>query len=335
MRYVVASFTAAFICLSANLAAAEPVKLKLSFFTSDRSQIYQTLVKPFVDAVNAAGNGLVHIEVFFSGAISSVQSQQPQLVSDGTADLAFIVPGRTPERFYDTTLLELPGLFHSSSEASLAYTQLAGNRALSGYDDFYVVCALVSGPESIHSRKPIATLADLKGLTIRVNNSAEADVLQKFGAIPVLLAINQANEALSKGIIDGTTAPPFILFEFGLDRVTTHHFMIGLGGAPTALVMNRKKFESLPQEAQSIIKKYSGEWLIDQSSGHLDALDREVVKTLEADPRRKVTFPTDADAMTIHSAYEQVIAAYAESSDYSRKLLARVRAELARLHTTD
>lgn len=35
------------------MTAAEPVILELSFFTSDRSNIYQCQIKPFVDAVNA------------------------------------------------------------------------------------------------------------------------------------------------------------------------------------------------------------------------------------------------------------------------------------------
>ena len=35
------------ICLSPTLSAADPINLKLSFFTSDRSQIYQMSVKPF------------------------------------------------------------------------------------------------------------------------------------------------------------------------------------------------------------------------------------------------------------------------------------------------
>ena len=73
-------------------AAADPIDLKLSFFTSDQSAIYQASIKPFVDAVNTAGKNLVHVTVYFSGAISPVQSKQPQLVSDGGADLALIVP---------------------------------------------------------------------------------------------------------------------------------------------------------------------------------------------------------------------------------------------------
>ena len=58
-------------------ASADPIRLKLSFFTSDRSVAYQTAVKPFVDAVNSEGKGCVEIEVYFSGTLGSAAQAAP------------------------------------------------------------------------------------------------------------------------------------------------------------------------------------------------------------------------------------------------------------------
>jgi len=335
MFHVACRVTAAGLLLLPALAAADPINLKLSFWSSDRSRIYEASIKPFVDAVNADSGGLVHIEVYFGGAISGVQSQQPQLVADGTADLAPAILGRTPERFHDTSVMELPGLFPDGRQAARVFTQLAREGALAGYEDFFVVDAYLSGPESIHSRKPIASTADLKGLRIRVNNPTEAEVLQRFGAIPVLLAINKTTEAISNGTIDGATAPPSMLAEFGIGRVTTNHFMIGLGGVPIALLMNRKKFESLPAAAQAVIRKYGGQWLSDYTAKSLTAWDHEVLATLEQDSRRTVVYPSAADAKAIQAVFDDVIHEYAGSSDHSRALLARVRAMLADQSTSE
>lgn len=326
---------AAGIFLSPALAAAEPINLKLSFFTSDRSHIYQGSVKPFVDAVNADGAGLIHIEVFFSGAISGDVARQPQLVSDGTADLALVVPGRTPERFHDTSVMELPGLFRNAEEASGIYAQFASNGTLSGYEEFHVVGAFVTGNENIHTRKPVTSIANLKDFTIRVDNLIEADVLQRLGVVPVMLSINQTTEAISAGTIDGATVPPSMLFEFGIGRVTTHHFMIGVGRVPVALLMNRNKFENLPEQAQSIIGKYGGPWLGEYSAKYFGELDRHVLQTLEADSRRTVVFPSEADVKTLHAVSDDVVAEYAGSSQHNRELLAKVRAELTKLRSAE
>jgi TRAP-type transport system periplasmic protein len=79
-------------------ASAEPITLKLSFFTSDRSVAYQAAVKPFVGAINTEGESLLKIEVYLSGALGKVQNELPKQVLDGTVDIAFVVPGQNPER---------------------------------------------------------------------------------------------------------------------------------------------------------------------------------------------------------------------------------------------
>ena len=333
-RFVISIATAALLLLPI-CAIAEPIKLKLSFFTSDRSNIYQYSIKPFVEAVNADAEGLIEIEVYFSGAISGVQSQQPQLVSDGTADLAIIVPGQLPERFNDNAVMELPGLYRNGREASQVFNRLIDANALEGYDDYVVIAAFVSGPENIHSRKPINSVDDLKGLVVRANNKIESEVLAKLGAIPVLLAINNTTEAISRGNIDAATFPPSMLFEFGIGRVTSNHFMLALGGAPTALIMNRKKFESLPDRAQQIIRRYSGDWLSDRSAEGLGALDITVDRDLIADQRRIVVTPSRSDLEVSQAAFDAVVNGWIASNPRNRDLLTKVRTELLQLRSKE
>jgi TRAP-type transport system periplasmic protein len=316
-------------------ARAEPIKLKFSFFTSDRSKIYQDTLKPFVDAVNEEGRGLIEIEMYFSGAITSVQAQQPQVVADGVADMAYIVPGQSLDRFGDNAIMELPGIYQNSREASLVFNRLIEAGALKGYGDYVVVSAFVSGGESIHSRTPIASIQDLKNMTIRTNNGTEAAVLEKLGAIPVLMPINQTTQAISRGKIDAATFPPSMLFEFGIGRVTSHHYMIPLGGAPTALVMNRQKFASLPPQAQAIIRKYGGEWLAEHSSTALGELDEQTLKQLTSDPRRTVTYPSAGDLQSIQRISAAVVEGWAATSRHNRELLTRATAELAKVRAAE
>ena len=156
-------FLTALLMLLPTTAMAAPVKLKLSFFSSDRSIAYQMAVKPFVDAVNREGKEMVEINVYFSGALGRVQRELPQQVRSGVADIAFIVPGQNPDVFTHNVVVELPGLFHDVREATLTYTRLVAAGALSGYQDFFVIGAYGTAPEIITSRKPLKSLADLEG----------------------------------------------------------------------------------------------------------------------------------------------------------------------------
>ncbi|HXD43811.1 MAG TPA: TRAP transporter substrate-binding protein DctP [Pseudolabrys sp.] len=318
--------------LSPAAILAAPVTLKLSFFTSDRSAAYECQVRPFVDAVNAEGADIVEIKVLFGGrgAINTAIPEQPRLVRDGSADLAIIVPGLSAG-FGDTAVLQMPGLYRDEREASLVFTRLVEAGALEGYGAFYVAGAYVSAAENVHSRRPLPSLGALKGQTIRVNNAVEAAVLRRLGATAVLLPINRAMDGLSDGTLDGVTVPPSMVFEFGFGRVTEHHYLIELGGAPVALVMNRDRFASLPAPAQEIIRKFSGERLAERAAACAAAKNRDVLEKLNASPRRMLAEPTASDLVTIRDIESSVLRDWAAESPHNRELLERVTTELAKL----
>lgn len=323
------------ILLLPNLVAADPIKLKLSFFTSDRSSIYQCELKPFVTAVNAEGKGLVEVVVYFSGAISPVQAKQPQLILDGAADMAIVVPSYSPKLFADSAVMELPGLFRDASEGSHIFGRLIESGGLKGYGDFLALSAVVSAGESIHSRKPIARLADLRGQRIRVNNQIEADTLRQFGAIPNELAVNGTMDSLAAGKVDGATVPAGLLFEFGFGRLTANHYMIRLGGVPHALLMSRAKFNKLPPQVQDILRKNSGAWLSRRTVACFADKNRQVLAQLEKDPRRHVVFPSAADLADSKRVFDRVTEHWASASPHNRQLLDRVKSEIARLRATE
>lgn len=329
-RSVVRFVTAAFVLLPI-VAAAEPIKLKFSYYTSDREVTYRTAVKPFVDNVNAAAKGLIEIEVFTSGSLGKSYPGQAQLVLDGVADIAFINPALTPELFPDDAVIKLPGLFHDVREASLVYTRLLASGALRGYEDFFVIGALAGGPQSISTRLPISSLKDLLGKRIRASNQTEAAVLDALGMSSKVIPINQTTEAISDGSIDGATGPAVILVDFGIARVAGHHYFIRLGFAPILIIMNRKKFNELPKAAQDIIRKFSGELLAARFAETFEANNDLVMERFKSDPERTIVLPSVADLETAQAVFTSISNTWAAASPHNRELLMRVKAEISKL----
>jgi TRAP-type C4-dicarboxylate transport system substrate-binding protein len=323
----------AFVLFS-SAAAAEPIKLKLAFTTSDRSDLYLYAIKPFVDAVNTEANGLIKIEVYFSGVIGGSGPLQPQLVFDGVADMAWIVSGQLQLRFPDDAVLELPGLFHDAREITLCYTSLIHANALRGYEDFFVIGAFSSGPGNIHSRKRLTSLSDLKGMKIGAASPIEATVLERLGAVSDVLPIRQAMDAISAARVDGTAAPPATFAAFGIGRVTTYHYLLSIGGAPLALVMNRKTFEGLPEQAQSVIRKYSGEWTARRFVADWQVLEKRELERIKSNARRIVTFPSPMDIKAAQAVFQSVNDEWAAKSPRNLELLTMVEKELAKIRST-
>src|SRR5215510_9065335 len=106
MKNVVAPIALGAMLLTSIQVSAAPIKLNLSFFSSDTTTLFRAAVKPFVDAVNTSANGVLEIKVHFSGAFGNV-AQQADLLRNGTVDIAFVVPGYTPRQFPDNAIIEM------------------------------------------------------------------------------------------------------------------------------------------------------------------------------------------------------------------------------------
>lgn len=325
-----------FVCLLASMAmvsasalGAEPTKLKLSFFSSDRSTSYFAAVKPFMDAVNSEAKGMVEIELFASGALGRDLLQQPQLVLDGTADIAYVVPGLTRELFPDNAVVELPGLFNNMREATLVFTRLVAANALKGYENYFVVGAYVTEPETVHSRTPIRSLADLKGKRIRANNPGQTAALSKLDALPILMPVNKIAEALGGGALDAAVVSTSPLHDFGIRRVANYHYLLPTSGAPLMVLMSRKVFENLPPSARDVIRKFSGVWAAERFIETFDKAERAIMVELRADAKQHVLEPTASDLDRAKVVFKTVREDWVADNPHNSALLDIAMKELA------
>jgi len=330
MRVVRSAVSAvALLAALAGSAAAEPVKVKFAVFTPDKEQTFLTVMKPFAEAVNKDAPNAVQIELYPNGALGRSPLQQAQMVLDGVADIGWIIASYTPGRFQENEVFELPGLFRDLQEATTVFTRLVLAGKIRGYEEFHPIGLFGTAPYSLHARNPINAISDIKGKKIRSSGAIEGETLKAFGAVPIGMPVTEIPEAIGRGTIDGTTSHPSPLFDFGIARVTNAHFFTRLGVVPLAILMNKKKFESLPKEGQDAIRRYSGEWTAVRFNKHIGEYNDALVKKLEADPKRKVVFPSPQELDAMQPVFKRVIDAWAAKSARNKELLGLVHSEIA------
>ncbi len=314
-------------------ALAQPVTLKLSFFGPDTEVNYVKAIKPWVDAVNADPSGAVKIEAYPNGALGKALPAQPQMVLDGVADIAFVNPALVPGRFPDDQVFELPGLVQNMKEGVQLFQALLKSDSLRGYSDYFVVGSLMNANAHVFSRKPIKSVNDLKGLKVRISGAVIGQTVKELGVVPVLMPPNEVVEAMGRGTIDATTTVPAAVVDFGIDRVTSSDYLIQLGTNPFAILMNRKKFESMPKAAQDVIVKYSPGFINDIYVKNLSAFNDSVIEQFRADKKRTVVTPSEADLKAIKAASEKVTAEWAAKSPGNAQLLVKAREILAQIRS--
>lgn len=332
MRTALRFVTAVLVCAPA-LAHCEPVKLKFATFSPDAERLYNTVKKPFAAAVNAASAGTVEIELFPNGALGRAPQQQAQMVIDGVADIGFIVPPFTPGRFPDTEVLELPGIFRDLAEGTRVYTRLAETGVLRDYGNFVPIAMWATPPFSLHANFPISSLKDLRAKKVRGSGIMQIESLKAVGAVPVGMPPTEVPEALSRRTIDASTSQPAVLFDFGLDRVTSHHYFVRLGAVPLAVVMNRQKFESLPKAGQDAIRRHGMDWINKLYIDSMIEYDRDLIARLRSDPKRTVVFPDGADQEAARAAFEPVIKSWVAKRPQNGELYRAATAEIEKIRS--
>ncbi|HVV92516.1 MAG TPA: TRAP transporter substrate-binding protein [Hyphomicrobiales bacterium] len=326
--------TAAVVPAAALLAGrpgwAATVRLKWAVFTPDSERTFVTVMKPYAATVEKDSGGAVAFDMFPNGALGRNPGQQPQMVVDGVADVGWMVPSYTPGRFPDTEVLELPGLFRDIRESTIVAARMGAGDALHDYGDFHVVALFGTAPYSVHTNFPVKTVADLRDKKIRASSATESEALRALGAVPVGMPVTAIPEAIGRHTIDGTTSHMSPFFDFGLDRVTNYHLMIHLGIVPLAILMNKKKFDALPKEAQDAIVKNGGVALAGKFVDSIGPYNAGLLKRLQDDPKHHVIFPTEAEEAAVQAKLAPVRDAWVAKSPRHKELKTAVDAEIAR-----
>jgi TRAP-type C4-dicarboxylate transport system substrate-binding protein len=316
--------------LGGRIARAED-RLKWAVFTPDSEVTFRTVMKPYAETVQRETKDAVVFDLFPNGALGRNPGQQPQMVIDGVADLAWIVQSYSPGRFPDTEVLELPGMFKDLRESSLVAAGLGARHVLKDYGDFYIVGLWATSPYSIHTNFPVNSIADLKGKTIRASSKNESAALRAFGAVPIGMPVTEIPEAISRGTINGTTSHMSPFFDFGLDRVTNNHFFIGLGVVPLAILMNKKKFDALPEASRAVIERNAGDALVKNWIESITSYNAANLEKLKSNPKNRVVFPSQAELDEAQKLLAPVREEWVAASERHKELKAELDAELAKV----
>ena len=104
-------------------------------------------------------------------------------------------------------------------------------------------------------RKEIKTVADLKGLKMRIAGIA-GEVMQKLGVVPQQLAGSDVYPALEKGTIDAVEwVGPYDDEKLGFSKVAPYYYYPGFweGGPTVHAFVNTAKYNELPKHYQAIL----------------------------------------------------------------------------------
>ncbi len=160
-------------------------------------------------------------------------------------------------------------------------------------------------------RKPIKSLADLKGLKMRTAGFA-GKVMERMGVVPQALPGGEIYQALEKGTLDAAEwVGPYDDQKLGFYKVAPFYHYPGWweGGPQLDLWVNSKAYDGLSSEYKAIIEAASAYAHLDMQAKY-DGKNAAALKTLVAGGAKLFPFPKDL----MDAAFKEAMALYSELS---------------------
>ncbi|MCM2332147.1 TRAP-type C4-dicarboxylate transport system, substrate-binding protein [Geopseudomonas sagittaria] len=256
------------ISAAAAAQAADSYTLKVAHFLPSTSNAQVNIIEPWCEQLRQESNDRIKCQLYPSMQLGGTPAKLADMARNGVADIVWTAPAYSAGKFPRVEALELPFM--------LPYGGKAGNELIWSFyeqyakDDFkgYKMLSLFGdGGMDLHVRgKQVKTLADLSGLKLRASSRTAAKTLEALGATPVSMPPAQMTEAISKGVVDGALASWEVVPATKLNEVTQYHSVApegqhAIGYTVLTMLMNQKKFDSMPKDLQEIIDRNSGKAL--------------------------------------------------------------------------
>ncbi len=273
-------FVLLFGCLALLFAAAmapSPVyaQIELTYSTLfPVSHRHTQLAVEWGKEIEKRTKGAVKVTMF-AGATLSPADQCYNGVKRGISDIGMSVAAYNMGRFPLTEVLEIPLGHKNGLQMTSLMNAFYKKFRPKEWSDTQVMYLHGYGPGELHTKKPVRHLEDLKGMKIRCTGTS-AKIVTALGALPVAMPQTDVYDALEKGVADGLLSPPEVLKGWRFAEVTQYTTRSkGAGYSMTFWVaMNKKKWQSLPQDVRTTIEQINEEW-IEKTGKAWDEIDAE------------------------------------------------------------
>jgi TRAP-type transport system periplasmic protein len=243
-------------------AAAKPIRLTYALF-QPATAVLSKVNTEFAQEIEKRTNGRVKIQVFQGGSLLGGPAMF-QGVRNGIADMGNCVTSYTPGNFPFTSISELPNAAQSGWSVSYAQYDFIMKYQPKEWNDVHLLTVVSPGCDIMGigmGKKPIRTLEDWKGTSVRTNH---ADIQVALGGTVKDVPMSEVFDSISKGVLDGVVGSPEPFKSWKLGDVCKYFTLDTAEVQPSILwynIMNKAKWNSLPADIQKIFSDVSREYV--------------------------------------------------------------------------
>ncbi|HET7731476.1 MAG TPA: TRAP transporter substrate-binding protein [Usitatibacter sp.] len=279
MNRIIAAALAAAAVLSFGAHAQEKIKLKVIGQPLATGLIQKNKEQPFFETL-AQKTGLpIEVEYKPIDTLGIKDTEQLRVMKAGLFEMASLRMSQNSRDEPTILGLDLVGLnpdYKTGRAVANAYSKVLDERLQKQFG-VKLLGVWPFGPQVFFCRKPIAKLADIKGLKVRTYDQNLAKFVESLGGTPVPIAFAETHQSLSLGVVDCAITGPSSANSAGWPEVSTHYLPIGVQIALNGYAVNLATWKKFTPEQQKKLQaafdaqveeiwKYSEELFVDASN---------------------------------------------------------------------
>jgi TRAP-type C4-dicarboxylate transport system substrate-binding protein len=171
------------------------------------------------------------------------------------------------------------------------------------WDETHLLFLYTDAIGNIHTKRPVRTIDDLKGMQVRGTGS-DVPLIKAMGGTPVGMPWGEVYLALQRGVAEGLISNYASYRASKLAEVTSFTIEHNVRSAGFWVAMNKRKWEGLSPDVQKVVNEVSEEavaWLGDILDSEQGGGRKYVL-----DSGNKIIVPTKAEAARFDTALRPI-----------------------------
>jgi TRAP-type C4-dicarboxylate transport system substrate-binding protein len=274
--------------------------------------------------------GKVEVQTFPGSTLLNPKTMLDGVVS-GRADIGCLAMSYMPGRFPVSEAVDMPVGIPSAEVGSLVLFDLIQKYKPAEFGKVKIITMFTCPPSSFMTRDPVATLEDMKGMQLRASATG-VDVVKRLGATPVAMPMSDTPDAVQKGVVSGVVSSLEVLKDMNFAAYCPHATRTDIYVVTFAVVMNKDKWEALPDDVKKVIDDMAREQA--QWTGkYVDAHVEEAIVWAAAERNHTMHELTEAEHARIRELMAPMLEEYVARTDKAglqgQKILDDVRSIMA------
>jgi TRAP-type transport system periplasmic protein len=217
------------------------------------SEFHTQNIRMFAQDIEKATNGQLKIVVHSGGSLYKMPQIKPAVQSGqvplGEIVLSFLA-NEDPVYDADWLLFLAPGYADALRLWDAQRPAVEQRFAKLGIKVLY---AVPWPPQALFTKRPVESLANLKGMKLRTYNKATAKIAEGAGATPVQIEAAEMTQAFATGVVEGLITSPSSAYNNKLYEFLKYGYDVRASLPKDVVMVNAKMFGALNAKVQSAV----------------------------------------------------------------------------------